>query len=124
IGDGLGGRLVAVRAGALIVAPAGGPQPVSLRWLRALAAACEIELAERALTGDDLARADELMLCGMPFCLLAIGALDGRALPAPTPGPITARLIAAWSADAGVDLAAQSDRLAVAHELLRPARTP
>jgi hypothetical protein len=45
------------------------------------------------------------MLCGTAFCLAGVRWFEGRELP--WPGPLTQRLLAAWSAKVGVDIAGQ-----------------
>ncbi|MBV9818689.1 MAG: hypothetical protein JOZ07_10100 [Solirubrobacterales bacterium] len=56
-------------------------------------------------------------LVGLPFCLLPVGSIDGRAL-APAAHAVVAALVDEWSRDAGVELAQQIA------ELTRPATAP
>ena len=123
VSDGLGGRLAAVRNGEVIAESVDGPASVAVTWARELAASCGIAITERALTREDLAAADEILLVGTPFCLLPVGVVDGRELPIAAPGPIARRLIAAWSSQAGIgvatqiaDLVARPDRRSVVRQ--------
>ncbi|MFL5884683.1 MAG: hypothetical protein ACJ77M_06395, partial [Thermoleophilaceae bacterium] len=52
---------------------------------------------------------EELLIVGMPFCVLRIAELDGRPL---RDSGARDRLLAEWSAECGVDLAAQLSKLA------------
>lgn len=63
-----------------------------------------IEFLRGELLLEELGRAKEAMLCGTAFCLAGVSSVDGMALP--WPGPITRRLLAAWGAEVGVDIAA------------------
>ena len=100
-GDALGGQLAALRDGELIVSPPAGAPTVAGAALAELTA-----FTERPLTAEDLAEAEELFILALPFCVLPIAELDGRAL-ATTTG---AGLLEAWG------VAGQTARLVRAHE--------
>jgi hypothetical protein len=92
--DVLGGT-VARADGARLALPT---DEVAARVLAGLAPAAGFEVSgEPGTTG-------ELLIVGMPFCLLAVAELDGRPLPS---GDARERLLAAWSEAAGVDLSRQ-----------------
>jgi len=74
-----------------------------------------IEIAPKAghevVEGDfypyDLLQADEIFLTTTSFSILPIGRLNGKAFTE-VPGPVTARLMQAWSAAIGMDFVAQA----------------
>jgi hypothetical protein len=109
--DGLGGQLGAVRGGVLRLQPTPGRASVDSGWVRALARAVRVPLEVAAISARDLADADELIVVGMPFCILPIAAVDGAAVGDGSTGELTARLLDAWSAEVGFDLAAQMSEL-------------
>jgi D-alanine transaminase len=61
----------------------------------ALIAEHRLPIEERAITEAELRRADELFLCGTANNVTPLVALDGVAVGAGTPGPLTAQLRAA-----------------------------
>ena len=81
---------------------------VSLRHLRSLAIAAGLRWLETPLHLADVAAAGEILLTSTPNCLLPVTRLDGRTIGGGTPGPRFRRLLAAWSDDVGVDIAAQA----------------
>ena len=103
---------VAIVTGGTIVTP---PSPdalpgVSLRHARRLAASTGIRWEERSLTAADLASADEILLTSTPSCILPATRFDGRPVGPGRPGPVFERLLAVWSAEVGLDIAAQARR--------------
>jgi hypothetical protein len=109
--DGLGCQLGIVHDSALRLQPPVGPPRVAGDWVRRLAANADLTAYEAAVTLDDLARAEEVLIVGLPFCLLPIATVDGRRIGDGLTGPWGARLLEAWSADVGVDIAAQTAEL-------------
>jgi hypothetical protein len=109
--DALGCQLGVVRRGILRLQAPAGPPPVASVWLRALAAADGVPLEEIPIRPDDLAEAEEVLIAGLPFCILPVTAVDGRSIGDGVTGRITRRLLDAWSAEAEVDLAAQTAQL-------------
>lgn len=63
-----------------------------------LCAECGIETRMRPITREDVLSADELLLSSATREVLAITRLDGRAVGSGTPGPVYARLHAAYQA--------------------------
>ena len=85
---------------------------ISLAHLHTLAHGLGIGWQERSLSLADLAAADEILLTSTPNCLLPVTRLDGQAVGDGRPGPLFARLLAAWGRDVGIDIATQARRCA------------
>jgi branched-subunit amino acid aminotransferase/4-amino-4-deoxychorismate lyase len=91
--------------------PPGSVLPgISLAEVKQLAAGLGVEFLDRQLALGDVAAADEVFLSSTPFCLIPVTRLDGRPIAGGVPGPIFARLIAAWNRQAGLDIPAQARR--------------
>jgi len=73
-----------------------------------LAAKLDIPTGHRDLTVDDVATAAEVLLTSTPLCLLPVTRLNGRPIADGRPGPLYHRLLAAWSDEVGLDIAAQA----------------
>lgn len=102
-------NVAVVRAGRVATPPpADALAGVSLGFARELAGRLGIEWEERSLRARDLAEADEILLTSTPSCVLPGTRFDGRPVGSGRPGPVFARLLDAWSAAAGVDIAAQA----------------
>src|SRR5207247_10745673 len=78
---------------------------ISLRVVRELCGELGIPFAEDSLVPADLVAASEVMLCGTAFCLAGVRWFEGQVIPCP--GPLTQRLLPAWSDRDGLDIAAQ-----------------
>jgi branched-subunit amino acid aminotransferase/4-amino-4-deoxychorismate lyase len=101
----VGGVAAVAPDGALLLPPAGFVQEsISLKVLGELAAGLGMPVREGAFDG-----AAELLLCGTGFGVAGVRAwTDGRGTRTfPWPGPAYRRLLAAWSALVGVDIARQ-----------------
>ena len=109
--DALGGAVGVVREGALRLQPPAGPPSVAVAWLRRLATAQGVACEEAPVTADELAAADEVLVAGVPFCVLPVAAVSGRAVGDGGAGPQATRLLDAWSADVGLDLGVQTAAL-------------
>ena len=97
--------------GTVLSPPADDALPgVSLAFARRLAEREGIPWRERPLTAADLAAAAEILLTSTPSCILPATRFDGRPVGTGAPGPVYRRLLAAWSADVGLDIAAQARR--------------
>ena len=106
-------NVVVVVNGALRTPPAGDALAgISLAHLHTLAHGLGIGWQERSLSLADLAAADEILLTSTPNCLLPVTRLDGQAVGDGRPGPLFARLLAAWGGDVGSDIATQARRCA------------
>jgi len=97
--------------GTVLSPPADDALPgVSLAFARRLAEREGIPWRERPLTAADLAGAAEILLTSTPSCILPATRFDGRPVGTGVPGPVYRRLLAAWSADVGLDIAVQARR--------------
>jgi branched-chain amino acid aminotransferase len=81
---------------------------ISLRVVQELCGQLAIPFEERKLTVDDALAADEMMLTNTGYCLCGVSRFEDK--PVPWPGPVFQRLLSAWSAQAGIDLAGQISR--------------
>ena len=75
--------------------------------MRELAGELGIRYEPRDLDVYDALNSDEAFTSSTPYCLLPVTKLNGRPLGDGRPGPVFRRLLEAWSARVGVDLAAQ-----------------
>jgi branched-chain amino acid aminotransferase len=106
-------NVAVVTAGRIAAPPPADALPgVSLAYARQLAAAAGIPWETRSLTAADLAAADEILLTSTPSCILPATRFDGRPVGTGGPGPVFRRLLAAWAAAVGVDIAGQARRCA------------
>lgn len=87
-------NVFAVTRGALLTPPLGHVLPgITRDAVLALALAEGLEVEEAPLTREAFASADEAFLTATSFPLAPIGWIDGHALPSPSPGPVTTRLM-------------------------------
>jgi branched-chain amino acid aminotransferase len=77
---------------------------------RQLGIACR----EEDLQPYDAVTAEEAFFTSTPYCLLPVTRFNGQPLGDGGPGPITRRLLEAWSALVGTDIVAQAERSASA----------
>jgi branched-chain amino acid aminotransferase len=73
-----------------------------------LAKTLGIPCAEEDLQPYDLYTADEAFLTSTSPCVLPVTRVDRRPIGSGVPGPIVERLLAAWSAEVGVDIVEQA----------------
>jgi len=88
--------------------PADALEGVSLGHARLLAARLGIPWREASLTAADLAAADEILLTSTPNCILPATRFDGGPVGVGRPGAVYRAILDAWSADTGLDIAAQA----------------
>jgi len=94
--------------------------PPTEKTLRGISRAMAIELAgrlgidfaQRDLTPQDVASADEVLLASTPLCLLPVTRFNGVPIGDGLPGDVFRRLLAAWSELVGLDIAGQAERFA------------
>lgn len=85
---------------------------ISLATLRELASELSIPVGEADLRVEDVAQADEVLLCSTSPCVLPVTQLNGRPISNGQPGDVFRQLLAAWSRLVGRDIAAQAERFA------------
>jgi len=86
---------------------------VSMSVLEQLARELGLEVSQRDLRIEDVAAADEVLLCSTSPCVWPVTRLAGRAIGDGKRGPIASQLLKAWSERVGFDIEAQSHRFAV-----------
>jgi branched-subunit amino acid aminotransferase/4-amino-4-deoxychorismate lyase len=110
--DGLGGTLATVNGDRVTLAPSRPLPSVAARRVEALAGDIGLSVETAPISADALTGADEAFVAGAPFCLLPLAGVDGRPFGAgAAPGPVTRRLLDAWSGEVGLDVAAQTAAL-------------
>jgi branched-chain amino acid aminotransferase len=67
-----------------------------------------IPVQEGDYTPFDVYQADEAVLTSATTCMLPVASLNGVRIGREVPGPLTRRLLAAWSAFVGIDIVAQA----------------
>ncbi len=110
IAEGVGSNVFLVHDGTLY-------SPEGRNILRGVTRNCVLELAsdlgipvlERNLEPYDLLNADEAFFTSTTTCIMPMTRFEGQALGAGTPGPITQRLMAAFSELVGLDIVAQAE---------------
>ena len=90
---------------------------VSAAVVQELARSLGIPFSFRPLTVDDVAAAEEALLCSTSPCIWPVTRLSGRPIGDGKQGEIARSVLAAWSKLVGLDIAAQAGRFAN-----RPAR--
>jgi len=104
-------NIAIVGGDSIVTPPATDALPgVSLRHARRLAISTGIRWKEQSLSAADLTAADEILLTSTPSCILPATRFNGLPVGTGRPGPVFQRLLAAWSAEAGLDIAAQARR--------------
>jgi branched-chain amino acid aminotransferase len=109
ITEGTGANFFIVRDGGLLT-----PEPINI--LRGVTRKAAMELAakigvpcqERNLGAYDVATADEAFFTATSFSILPVTRFNGQPVGGGKPGPVTRRLIAAWSDMVGLDIVAQA----------------
>ncbi|MBX3414562.1 MAG: aminotransferase class IV [Pirellulales bacterium] len=81
---------------------------ISLAVTMELAAAQGITCVYRELSVEQVATADEVLVTSTPNCVLPVTRVNDREIADGSPGPIYARLMAAWSREAGLDIEGQA----------------
>jgi branched-chain amino acid aminotransferase len=100
------GNLLVVRDGRVLTPGSRALEGISVRVVEELCTSLGIPFArDESLTLEGCRQSSEAMLCGSAFCLAGVRWIDGHELP--WPGPVTARLLAAWGDQVGIDIAGQ-----------------
>ncbi len=79
----------------------------SMMTVAELAERLDIPVDEGFYTPYDVYNADEAFLTAGTFCVLPVGSIDRRPLNRSAPGPVTRRILDAWSEMVGVDIVGQ-----------------
>lgn len=107
--EGSGYNVFAVRGGRIVTPDSpnvlGG---ISRRYAIDLARGLGIEVAETDLQPYHLTTADEAFFSGTSPCVLPVTVADGAPIGDGLPGPITRRLLDAWSTEVGLDITDQA----------------
>jgi branched-chain amino acid aminotransferase len=85
---------------------------VSLSVLAELAAGLGLPFCFRRFSLDELAAADEILMCSTSPCVWPVTRLNGQARGPGAEGPVYRQVLQAWSALVGVDIAAQARQFA------------
>lgn len=85
---------------------------VTVAVLEELSGQLGIPFQHRELRVDDVARADEVLLCSTSPCVWSVVRLNGQPIASGQPGPVSQRLRAAWSQMVGFDIEQQATRFA------------
>jgi branched-chain amino acid aminotransferase len=85
---------------------------VTVAVLEELAGKIGISFSHQELTVNDLASANEVLLCSTSPCVWSVTRLNGKPIGAGQPGPISKQLREAWSQMVGLDIEAQATRFA------------
>ena len=109
LAEGMGSNVFIVRDGALQTPREKFVLPgVSRRMTMDMAAKLGIGCGERDIDMFDAATADEMFLTSTSLCILPVSHFNGQAVgDGGVPGPVTKRLIEAYSAEVGCDFVAQ-----------------
>ena len=81
---------------------------ISMETALDLAGSLEIPVDEDDYCTADVYIADEAFVSGTRYCLLPVATLNGVNLGQEVPGPVTRRMLAAWSERVGVDFVQQA----------------
>lgn len=108
IAEGTGDNVFTVKDGALLT-PEGRNilRGISRAYIFELASQLRIPCVEKNIDSYDMLTADEAFMTGTPFCLLPVTRLNGQMIGSGRMGPVTKRLLDAWSERVGLDIVAQ-----------------
>jgi branched-chain amino acid aminotransferase len=122
LAEGTGWNLFLARGGRLLTPSLENClEGVSRSIVLELCAELEIDCDETRLRPFDLMTADEAFASATSYCIQPITTAQRRMIGSGKPGPLTCRLLAAWSARVGVDIAGQARARASAQEATRQA---
>ena len=109
VSEGTGANLFIVSDGALHTPTLSNVlEGISRRVVIELAKDLGISVFERDLGQYDILNADEGFWTTSSYCMLPVSRIEGHRLGESIPGPVTERILAAWSAKVGVDIVAQA----------------
>lgn len=103
-----GANFLAVQDGAIVSPTTVNTLPgISRAMVIELARQFEIPFIERDMQVYDVINASEAFTASTPYCLLPVTRINGLPIGDGRPGPMFQRLMDAWSAAVGVDIAGQ-----------------
>ena len=109
ITESTGANFFIVSDGVLRTAPDSHVLPgISRQTIFELAETLGLSARVESLPPDDVSQADEAFFTSTPYCLLPVTVFNGAPIGDGRPGPITRRLLAAWSDLVGVDIVKQA----------------
>jgi branched-subunit amino acid aminotransferase/4-amino-4-deoxychorismate lyase len=80
---------------------------ISRAMVQELAGKLGIPFVERDVQVYNVMNADEAFLTSTPYCIMPVTKINGVPIGAGKPGALTRRLLAAWSAEVGLDIEKQ-----------------
>ncbi|HEX5322052.1 MAG TPA: aminotransferase class IV [Stellaceae bacterium] len=108
LAEGIGSNFFIVRDGEVLTPRERSVLPgISRETVIELCGQLGIPCREADLDLYDAATADEIFMSSTSLCLCPVRSIGGRQVPAPIPGPITARLTKAYAESVGCDFVAQ-----------------
>lgn len=111
VSENKGGNLFAVVDGELLTPTTENCLAgISRQTVMELADDLGIEVHEARLQAYDFYTADEVFFTSTPYCIMPATRFNGLPVGDGRVGPVTNRLLAAWSAMVGVDIVAQAQR--------------
>ncbi len=111
VSENKGGNLFAVVDGELLTPTTENCLAgISRQTVMELADDLGIDVQEARLQVYDFYTADEVFFTSTPYCIMPATRFNGLAVGDGRVGPVTNRLLAAWSARVGVDIVAQAQR--------------
>ncbi len=123
LAEGTGWNLFLAREGRLLTPSSDNClEGVSRAVIIELCSELGIECFEKSLWPFDLMIADEAFATATSYCIQPITRAQGRQIGIGRPGPLTGRLLAAWSARTGVNIADQARTRAAVQEASRLVR--
>jgi branched-chain amino acid aminotransferase len=108
VAENKGGNIFCVQDGILKTPTTGNClSGISRETVLELAAELKIPTEETLLQPYDLYTAEELFFTSTPYCIMPATKFNGLPVGDGTVGPVTKRLLAAWSEQVGIDIVAQ-----------------
>lgn len=125
IAEGTGDNIFIVKDGVLIT-PEGRNilRGISRQYIFELAKQLGMPCVEKNIEPYDMLTADESFMTGTPFCLLPVTTLGGQIIGTGTMGPVTKKLLSAWSKNVGLDIVAQIEKYEAASRKEQRTKAP